>query len=392
MAERHLSARDILDRLVSFPTVSRDSNLELIDWVEEYLEGLGLRGHRVWDRSRTKAHLFVQVGPDVPGGVMLSAHTDVVPVDGQAWTSDPWTVTQRGGRLFGRGTCDMKGFAALALAALPRAQAADLKRPLQLALSYDEEIGCLAVVDLIAEMSARLPRAGAVVVGEPSMLRVVTGHKGGTGYDVEVRGHEVHSSLLHKGVSAVMEAARLIDWANRQNAASVARVAEHGPGPVAEAFDPPWTSVHVGHVRGGTAGNITAGHCRFCIEFRVIPGERVEDWEAAFEAEVARVEAAMQAVHPDTRIVLHKYYTLPPLQPEAGGAAEALVRRVTGDNATHAVSYGTEGGQFQAGGYSTVICGPGDIAQAHQPDEYLSVAQFEAGARFIDRIIDQLTE
>jgi acetylornithine deacetylase len=246
---------------------------------------------------------------------------------------------------------------------------------------------------MIAEMATRLPRAAAVIVGEPSMMRVVTGHKGGTGYEVELRGHEVHSSLLHLGVSAVMEAAKLIDWANRRNAESAARP----PAPLAAAFDPPWTSVHVGRIQGGTAGNITAGRCRFCIEFRVVPGERVEDWEAAFEAEVARIEAAMQAVHPDCRIVLEKYYALPPLQPEAaavpgGGAAEALARRITGDNGTHVVSYGTEGGQFQRFGFSTVICGPGDIAQAHQPDEYLSLEQFAAGARFLEQVVHSLTE
>ena len=387
-----LCARTILDRLVGFPTVSRDSNLALIDWVEDYLAGLGLRGHRVWDPSGQKAHLYVQVGPEVEGGVVLSAHTDVVPVDGQAWSSDPWSVTERDGRLYGRGTCDMKGFVALALAALPRAQAAGLKRPLQLALSYDEEVGCVAVVDLIQAMSAHLPRADAVIVGEPSSLRAVTGHKGGTGYAVEVLGHEVHSSLMHRGVSAVMEAARLVDWANRQNEASAARVAAQGAGPVAAAFEPPWTTVHVGTIEGGTAGNITARSCRFRIEFRVVPGERVEDWEAAFEAEVARIERGMQAVHPDTRIRLERHYGLPPLQPESDGAAEALVRRITGDNGTHAVSFGTEGGQFQRHGFSTVICGPGDIAQAHQPDEYLSLAQFKAGAKFIDNVIDHLTE
>jgi len=383
-----LSARAILERLVAFPTVSRDSNLALIDWVEEYLDGLGVHAHRVWSPDRAKAHLYAHIGPEVAGGVVLSAHTDVVPVDGQDWATDPWSVTEIDGRLHGRGTCDMKGFAALMLAAVPRAQAAGLRRPLQLALSYDEEVGCVAVCDMIEEMARRLPRAGAVIVGEPSMMQVVTAHKGGTGYDVEVRGFEVHSSLLHRGVSAVMEAARLIDWANRRNAESAARP----PSAAAAAFDPPWTSVHVGRIQGGTAGNITARSCRFCIEFRVVPGERVEDWEAAFEAEVARVEAAMQQVHPDCRIILEKYYALPPLEPERDGAAEALARRLTGDNGTHVVSYGTEGGQFQRRGLSTVICGPGDIAQAHQPDEYLSLAQFQAGERFLARVIDHLTE
>ena len=385
---RDLSARAILDRLVGFPTVSRDSNLALIDWVEEYLDDHGVAAHRVWNATRSKAHLYAHIGPEVDGGVVLSGHTDVVPVDGQAWTSDPFAVTERGGRLYGRGTCDMKGFLALALAVVPRAQVAGLRRPVQLALSYDEEVGCVAVLDMIAEMAGRMPRAGAVIVGEPSMLQVVTGHKGGTGYEVELRGHEVHSSLLHRGVSAVMEAARLIDWANRQNAEGAAR----RPSAAAAPFDPPWTSLHVGRIRGGAAGNITAGRCRFCIEFRVVPGDRVEDWEAAFEAEVARVEAGMQAVHRDTRIILEKYYTLPPLRPEESGAAEALARRLTGDNGTHVVSYGTEGGQFQRRGFSTVICGPGDIAQAHQPDEYITVAQFAAGERFLHRLVDHLTE
>ncbi len=390
--QQSLSARAILERLVAFPTVSRDSNLALIDWVEAYLDGLGVTAERVWSADRGKAHLFAHVGPAAPGGTVLSAHTDVVPVDGQPWSTDPWQVTEAGGRLYGRGTCDMKGFAALALAAVPKALTAPLKRPLQIALSYDEEVGCVAVLDMIEVMAGKLPRAGAVIVGEPSMMRVVTGHKGATGYEVEVRGHEVHSSLLHCGVSAVMEAARLIDWANRQNAESAAAA----PSPVAVAFDPPWTSVHVGRVQGGTAGNITAGRCRFCIEFRVVPGERVEDWEAAFETEVARVEREMQALHPDCRIILEKYYALPPLQPETaasgGAAAEALARRITGDNGTHVVSYGTEGGQFQRFGFSTVICGPGDIAQAHQPDEYLSLEQFAAGDRFLDRVVHSLTE
>ena len=383
-----VSARTILERLIGFPTVSRDSNLDLIEWVEDYLGGHGIRAQRVHSPCGSKAHLFAQTGPEAEGGVMLSGHSDVVPVDGQAWSTDPWAVTERAGRLYGRGTCDMKGFVALALAALPRARAAPLKRPLQLALSYDEEVGCIAVTSLIARMAEALPRPAAVIVGEPSMMQVVTGHKGGTGYDVHVRGHEVHSSLIHRGVSAVMQAARLVDWANRRNAQAAAT----SPGPAAAAFDPPWTTLHVGCIRGGTALNITARDCRFNIEIRVVPGESVAGWEDDFEAEVARIEAEMQAVHPDARIVLEKYFALPPLEPEAGGAAEALARRLTGDNGTHAVSFGTEGGQFQRHGLSTVICGPGDIAQAHQPDEYLSLAQFEAGGRFLDRLIDHLTE
>lgn len=381
-----LSARDILDRLVAFPTVSRDSNLALIDWVEGYLAELGVPAHRVWNDARTKAGLYAHIGPDVAGGVVLSAHTDVVPVDGQDWSADPWAVTERDGRLYGRGTCDMKGFLALALAAVPEARAGRLERPLQLAFSYDEEIGCQAVCPLIEEMTRTLPRAAAVIVGEPSMMQVVSGHKGGTGYRVHVRGHEVHSSMMHRGVNAIMEAAKVIDWANRANAAGAA--AE--PGKLAETFEPPWTTVHVGTIRGGTAGNITARDCCFEIEFRIVPGDRVETWEAAFEARVAEVEAEMQRTRPDTRIVLEKFYALPALRPETDGAAEALARQVSGDNASHVVSYATEGGQFQMRGYSTVICGPGDIAQAHQPDEFLSLEQFAAGRRFVAGLVDSL--
>ncbi len=383
-----LTAREILERLVAFPSVSRDSNLDLVNWVEEYLDGHGVTAHRVFSPDRTKAHLYAHVGPDVEGGVILSGHTDVVPVDGQDWTTDPWALTERDGRLYGRGTCDMKGFLALALAAVPRALEAGLARPLQLAFSYDEELGCIAVVDMIEEMAGRLPRAGAVIVGEPSMMQVVTGHKGGIAFDVQVRGVEVHSSAMHRGVSAVMEAARLIDWANRQNADSAAAT----PGVLAAPFDPPWTTAHVGTIQGGTAGNITARDCRFGIEFRTVPGDSDADWESRFRAEAARVETAMKAIQPDAAITVAEGYGLPPLTPEQDGAAEALARRLTGDNGSHVVSYGTEGGQFQIRGFSTVVCGPGDIAQAHQPDEYLDISQLQAGEAFLDRLIAELRD
>jgi acetylornithine deacetylase len=382
-----LSPRQILDRLVSFPTVSRDTNLPLIDWVEDYLESHGVTAHRVWNEDRTKASLYAHIGPKVEGGVVLSGHSDVVPVDGQVWLSDPWTVTERDGRLYGRGTCDMKGFVALALAAVPLALAADLKRPLQLALSYDEELGCTGAPPMIAEMARSLPRAAAVIVGEPSRFSVVTGHKGGTGFKVHVKGFEVHSSLIHTGVSAIMAAAPLIDFANRVNAANAARP----PAVLAQMFDPPWTTLHVGMIQGGTAHNITAADCRFSCEIRVVPGEDIEDRVAALEGQVAQAVAAMQAIRPDTGITMDRFFSVPPLQPEADGAAEALARRLTGDNATHVVSYGTEAGQFQAEGYSAVVCGPGDIAQAHQPDEYLEVSEFDAGWAFMQRLVATLT-
>lgn len=379
-------ARSILDRLVGFPTVSRDSNLPLIDWVEEYLAGYGIRATRVWNADRTKANLYASVGPAVEGGVILSGHTDVVPVDGQTWTSDPWTVTERNGRLYGRGTCDMKGFDALALAAVPMALAAGVKRPLQIALSYDEELGCDGCIGMVEEMAQTLPRAAAVIVGEPSRMKVVTGHKGGLGYRIDVKGYEVHSSLIDRGVSAVMEAGRIIGWVNDRNAENRAKM----PGPLAAPFDPPWTTLHVGRINGGTADNITAGDCNMTIDMRTVPGESSESWQRAFEAEVARIEAGMKAVHPGTGITLDRYFDLPMLKPETEGAAERLARTLTGDNGTHVVSYGTEGGHFQAAGYSVIVCGPGDIAQAHQPDEYLELSEFRAGVAFMERLVSHL--
>ncbi|MGP3697323.1 acetylornithine deacetylase [Rhodobacter sp. NSM] len=381
-----LTPRQILEHLVAFPTVSRDSNLALVDWVEEFLEDRGITAHRVWNEDRTKAALYAHVGPEVEGAVVLSGHTDVVPVEGQDWTSDPWTVTERDGRLHGRGTCDMKGFDALALGALALAQEQGVSRPLQLALSFDEEVGCLGAPAMIAEMARCLPKGRAVIVGEPSRMRVVTGHKGGGGVLCHVRGHEVHSSIMHRGVNAIMSAARLIEWANRRNAES----AEATPSDVASLFDPPWTTVHVGTIRGGTAGNITARDCRFDVGFRAVPGETVEDWVTAFEAEAREVEAGMKAIHPAAGVTIGRLFAYPPLRPEAEGEAEALARRLTGDNGEMVVSYGTEAGQFQTAGYSAVVCGPGDIAQAHQPDEYLEISQFEEGWGFMQRLVADL--
>ncbi|MGR3289621.1 MAG: M20/M25/M40 family metallo-hydrolase, partial [Paracoccaceae bacterium] len=219
-----MTAREILDKLVSFPTVSRDSNLELVDWVEEYLGGYGVTVHRVYDATGKKASIFANIGPEVSGGIILSGHTDVVPVDGQAWDTDPFTVTEKNGRLYGRGTCDMKGFDAIALASVPKALERGLRRPLQIALSYDEEVGCIGAPDMIDQMLDTLPMAAAAIIGEPSMMKTVTAHKGSTGYMTHVKGHEVHSSLMHTGVNAIMFGARLIEWANEMNTANMAKI------------------------------------------------------------------------------------------------------------------------------------------------------------------------
>jgi acetylornithine deacetylase len=381
-----LTPFELMEKLVSFPTVSRDSNLPLVDWVDDYLSGHGIIAHRRYSPDNQKAALFAHVGPEVDGGVVLSGHTDVVPVDGQPWASDPFTVTERDDKYFGRGCVDMKGFDALAIWALVEASHAGVSRPLQLALSYDEEVGCVGAPPMIAAMHERLPRADAVIVGEPSMMQAVTGHKGGRGFDTRVVGFEVHSSIMHEGVNAIMQGARLIDWANRMNARNMAAT----PGDLAAMFHPPWTTLHVGTITGGTAHNITAKECRFGMDFRVVPGEEPEDWRDRYLDEVRRIEADMQTVRPEAHIEITETFNVPGLKPEPDGAAERLVRSVTGDNAAHVVSYGTEAGQFQRAGYSAVVCGPGDIGQAHQPDEYITRAQFEAGHDFMRGLLKKL--
>ncbi|MEC8660938.1 MAG: acetylornithine deacetylase [Pseudomonadota bacterium] len=386
MAATHLDPLALMTKLISFPTVSRDSNLPLVDWVESYLDSHGIPAHRVYDETGEKAALFAHVGPDVEGGIVLSGHTDVVPVDGQAWDTDPWTVIEKDGKYFGRGTCDMKGFDALSIWALVEAHHRGVTRPLQLALSYDEEVGCLGAPPMIDRMVETLPKASAVIVGEPSMMNAVTAHKGGLGLNTRIKGYEVHSSLMHTGVSAIMYGARLIEWANQTNAASAA--AE--PSPVAAMFEPTFTTVHIGTIEGGTADNITAKDCRFSVDMRVLPDESPERWREIYMEQVAGVVADMKAVHPDTAIEVDTTFWVPGLRPEEDGEAERIVRQITGDNGEHVVSYGTEAGQFQERDYSVVICGPGSIEQAHQPNEFIEVAQFKAGAAFLERMLDTM--
>jgi acetylornithine deacetylase len=275
----------------------------------------------------------------------------------------------------------MKGFLACALAAVPAMRAASLRRPIVLALTRDEEIGCIGTPPMIEAMFARLPRPEAVIVGEPSEMRVVTGQKGSWGFRAHVRGHEVHSSLLPSGVSAVMEAAGLIDWMAR-----TMDEAAHTTPP--NDFDPPFTTIHVGLIAGGTANNITARDCTFSGEVRCLPGEGVGLWRDRILTEAARRSAAMRAIHPDTGITFETRMDLPGFA--ADGPAEALARALTGDNGRHVVSYQTEAGHFQDRGLSTVICGPGSIAQAHQPDEFITEDQLAAGSAFMHRLIDRL--
>ncbi len=381
-----LSAIEILSKLVSFPTVSNTSNLKLVEWVENYLLGFGIESYRKYNSDGDKAALFAHVGPMKEGGVVLSGHTDVVPVEGQNWISDPWVLDEREGKYFGRGSCDMKGFDALAIWAMVEANEKGVNRPLQIALSYDEEVGCLGAPPMIEEMLEKLPKASMVIVGEPSTMLAVTGHKGALGIKTHVIGKEVHSSILDKGVSAIMNSAKLIQWASEENIANKIRT----PSEAARLFDPSYTTLHVGTIKGGTAHNITSKDCWFEMDIRVVSDESVDYWSERYFEKVKEVEMEMKKTSEESKILVDMRSAVPGLRPEADGEAETLVRQISGDNGSHFVSYGTEAGQFQEKGYSAVICGPGDIAVAHQPNEYIEKTQFEKGTNFMKDLINRL--
>ena len=380
------SAIDLLARLVAFDTTSRDSNLALIEYVERLLGELGVTATRVPNADGRKANLYATLGPQTEGGIVLSGHTDVVPVDGQIWSSDPFTLTERDGRIYGRGTCDMKGFLALALAAAPIfAEPGRLKRPVHLAFSYDEEVGCLGAPSMIAEIAKHLPRPAAVIVGEPTMMEVVHGHKGITTYTVTVTGHEAHSSLTHLGLSANTVAIRLM-----HRLMELADRLEREADP-ASPFQPKHATITVGMIKGGTAGNILARQCVFLFDLRCPPGMDPQPILAPFLTEAKAVDTEMKARFPDTGIDIVRRSLTPAFAPEPDGEAERVARSLAGDNGPpRVVPYAAEAGQFQEAGFSTVICGPGSIEQAHQPDEYVDRAQMERGATFMLRLAEML--
>jgi len=378
------AAIDILARLVAFDTTSRDSNLALIEWVEAFLAARGVASTRVPSPDGRKANLHAVIGPNIAGGVVLSGHTDVVPVDGQPWTSDPWTMVEREGRLYGRGVADMKAFLALALAHVDTARAADLKRPIILAFSYDEEVGCLGAPGLISAM-ADLPSPAAVIVGEPTSMRVVSGHKGISTFIVTVDGREAHSSQTQQGVSAVMEALPLM-----QLIADMGRQAE-ATANASLPFTPPQATMTVGMVNGGTAVNILARRCEFVWDLRCPPDADPEVYVARFMGAVAETDARIKARAPEGGVTVVRRSSTPALRIARDSEAEMLARAITGDNGMEAAAYAAEAGLFQRAGLPAVICGPGSIAQAHQPDEWIEIDQIVQGARFMRTLIARLS-
>ncbi len=378
---------EMIRKLVSFDTTSRESNLALIHFVRDYLAAHGVSATLIPDETGNKANLYATVGPAGVPGIALSGHTDVVPVDGQPWDTDPFTVVERDGRLYGRGTSDMKSFSAIALALVPEFLARELVKPIHFALSFDEEVGCLGAPLMIDKLGAELGvKPEIVIVGEPTEMAVVNAHKGVYSFRTSVRGFEVHSSATHLGVNAVAYAADLIHFLS-----GIADEMRHERAAPESGFDPPYTTVHVGTVQGGTAQNIVPLDCVFTWEYRLMPGADPDEIRNRFDQHVERaLLPRMRAVVPDTTIETEPRAVVPGLVPEDGSPAEALVMRLARRNTTEVVAYGTEAGQFQEAGIPTVICGPGSIMQAHQPNEFIALSEVQACEAFMRRLLNEV--
>jgi acetylornithine deacetylase len=381
------SAIEILRSLISFDSTSSNSNLPLIEFVEEYLSSIGVPATKIISTCGKKANLVGSVGPQCSDGVILSGHTDVVPVAGQVWASEPFTLERRDQRLFGRGTADMKGFIACALAAIPVLSAHGcLRRPLHLALSYDEETGCLGAPSMIEWIAASLPRPAAVIVGEPTGMAVVSSHKGVRLYRIAVKGHEAHSSLAHLGVSANMVAAKLM-----KQLVEIADELESNAD-AHSSFVPAFSTLSIGQIHGGTAANILAGECWFDFDLRCLPNVDPDVILGPFLEKVMQTDIEVRQRFSDCVVEMTLLADVPPLAADGPEYAGRLARHLTGDNATgRVVPYCSEAGQFQATGFPTVICGPGYIEQAHQADEYIEIGQLEQCLEFMMRLGDHLS-
>jgi len=375
-------AISLLEILVGFDTTSRDSNLPLIDWIADYLDGLDIPHVKVFDPTGKKANILGTIGQG-DGGVVLSGHTDVVPVDGQDWHTDPFQLTRKGEQLFGRGSSDMKGFIACALAAAPELAQGSLNRPVHFAFSYDEEVGCLGVGGLIDQLANQGVKPGICLIGEPTMMKVVNAQKGCYVFHTILHGREVHSSETHRGVNTVMYGAELVNFI-----AGIAEERRRKPDPL---FTPPYTSVHVGLMHGGTAVNIVPQQCEIRWEYRNVPGDDCSDILPRVQEFIdEKLLPRMQEVHPEASVTTTQVAGVPGVHPEEEGAAEALIKRLAQQNSVHSVAYGTEGGLFQEAGMSTVICGPGDIGVAHQPNEFIDIEQISLCMDLMDRLGTEL--
>ncbi|HTP81469.1 MAG TPA: acetylornithine deacetylase [Alphaproteobacteria bacterium] len=387
MAPERVTAEGMLDRLIGFETVSGRPNRALLEFVRAYLDQHGVATRIVPNADGDRGNLFATIGPDTTGGIALSGHTDVVPVDGQPWSTNPFVATAKDGRIYGRGAADMKSFIAVALSLVPAFRALPLRRPIHLCFSYDEEIGCLGVPSLLRLLGRELPLPALAIIGEPTGMKVVNAHKGIWVQRTTVTGRDGHSSAPHRGANAIAYMARLIG--RLEQLATELRGEAAGAAVPGAEFDPPWSTVNLGIIEGGTALNIIARTCSLVWEFRPLPGTdapairtRVDDWIARELAPVLRQQA------PEGTIETASVAAVPALVPEPGGLAESVALRLTGANRAESVSFTSEGGQFQECGISTVLCGPGSVTEAHQPNEFVAAEQLQACEVFLRRLAD----
>jgi len=380
------SSRALLATLIGFATVSRESNLDMIGFIRDYLDELGVKSELFYNAERTKANLFATIGPRERGGIVLSGHTDVVPVEGQAWSVDAFRLTERDGRLYGRGTADMKGFIASVLAAVPGFVERDLKLPVHLAFSYDEEVGCLGVRPMLAELERRPHKPVLCLIGEPTELKPVLGHKGKLAMRCQVKGAPCHSAYAPYGVNAIQYAARMIS--------RLEEIGDHLAQPEYrdERFDPPFSTVQTGVIKGGRALNIVPAECEFDFEVRALPGfdagQVADELQTYAEAELL---PRMRAVKSDADIRFQSLSAYPALATSPDSEAARLLTLLTGSNEFGTVAFGTEGGLFEQAGIPTVVCGPGSMDQGHKPDEFLTSEQLSDCDAMLARLADYLS-
>lgn len=383
-----MTAEQILSKLVSFPVLGGESNLSIITWIKDYIESFDIPVSLCPNASGLKASLHCRIGPSVDGGVILSGHTDVVPVEGQPWDTDPFKLTDKGdGKLYGRGSCDMKGFIACCLATLPEMIKTDLQKPIYFAFSYDEEIGCLAAPELaqhILDTYSETPKYA--IIGEPSLMEPVVGQKGIYVLETIVNGTAGHSSRIRQEVSAIHEAARLVIWLeNKMNALVEA-------GRIDDRFIPPHTSLHVGQFNGGIAPNVIADKASFFWDLRTIPMDDAHQIRADFEEHCRKREQELHTVFPGFRIeTIEDHWAVPHLDTKADSEIVAITKRLSGNHTLNTVSFAAEAGQFAQAGFQSIICGPGSIEQAHRANEYIAIDQLHKGVEFLQKLVKEIS-
>ena len=383
-----MTVENILEKLVSLPVFGGESNLTIIEWIKQYIEAQGVETHLVPNEAGDKASLHCRIGPPVDGGVILSGHADVVPVEGQAWDTDPFVLTDKGdGKLYGRGSCDMKGFIACCLAGLPQMIQAELKKPIYFAFSYDEEIGCLAGPELAATMRTFYEETPKyAIIGEPSLMETIVGQKGIYILETYVTGSEGHSSRIKQEVSAIHESMRLVLWLENKMDALIAA------GHMDERFHPPHSSIHIGLIQGGIAPNVIANKAHFFWDLRTIPRDSVDEIVAEFETYCREREELLRPICPDFSIrTIENHPPVPHLDTKDTDEVVALIQSLTGNTQLNTVAYAAEAGQFANEGFHSAICGPGSIAQAHRANEFIARDQLEQGVQMLEKLIVRLS-